>query len=144
MTLVGHEHVIECVLWVPDKFSSTITGQDIAKDNNDVVTAAKRSARLNGSEFEQQSSQPQTPSAVLISASRDRSIKFWDVYSGSCLFTLFGHDNWVRGIRLHPNGKMLLSVSDDKTMRIWSIEHRRCTKVLQAHPQFVTSIGTFL
>lgn len=79
---------------------------------------------------------------LLISASRDRSIKFWDVFAGTCIFSLIGHDNWVSGIKLHPNGKYLVSVSDDKTLRVWSIEHRRCVKTLQqAHEQFITSVG---
>ena len=123
--------------------------------NNEMI-----SAKVNGNDMEQQkNNSPQQP-IVLISGSRDRTIRVWDVSAATCLFTLYGHDNWVRGIRLHPNGKLLgitalfsalqtlslfiVSVSDDKTMRIWSLEHRRYTKVLQAHPQFVTCIGSFL
>jgi platelet-activating factor acetylhydrolase IB subunit alpha len=85
---------------------------------------------------------PEQTALLLISASRDRSIKFWDVFAGTCLFSLIGHDNWVCGIKLHPNGKFLVSVSDDKTLRVWSIEHRRCIKTIQqAHEQFITSVG---
>jgi platelet-activating factor acetylhydrolase IB subunit alpha len=113
-------------------------------------------AKLNGSDLDHNHQQSSHQLSILISGSRDRTIKFWDVFSGSCLFTLYGHDNWVRGLRLHPNGKILgkkeindenintvilVSVGDDKTMRIWSVEHRRCNKVMQAHPQFVTSLG---
>lgn len=128
--LVGHEHVIECLHWVPEKYSKAILESD---DTN-------KEAKVNGNDMEQQkNNSPQQP-IVLISGSRDRTIRVWDVSAATCLFTLYGHDNWVRGIRLHPNGKLLVSVSDDKTMRIWSLEHRRYTKVLQAHPQFVTCI----
>lgn len=122
-TLVGHEHVIESIQWIPEKFTEQVIASDQPKE---------KEAKLNA-DVEQKN-------MILVSAARDRSIKFWDVFSGSCIFTLIGHDNWVRGIRLHPSGKYLLSVSDDKTLRIWSIEHRRCVKVLNAHEQFVTSI----
>ena len=37
------------------------------------------------------------PGPFLASGSRDKSIRVWDVSSGACLFTLVGHDNWVRG-----------------------------------------------
>ena len=30
----------------------------------------------------------------------------WDVSTGMCLFTLIGHDNWIRGISWHPGGKV--------------------------------------
>ncbi|KAI1721444.1 WD domain, g-beta repeat domain-containing protein [Ditylenchus destructor] len=119
-TLVGHDHVVESIFWVPDAFTASIVGADAPKES-----------KMNGD--------VETPS-VLISASRDRSIRFWDVLNCTCLFVLLGHDNWVRSVRVHPGGKYLISVGDDKTMRIWSMEHKRCIKVLQAHTQFVTSI----
>jgi len=125
MTLAGHDHVVECITWAPDAVANSILGST-------QQTADGRLGKMNGGEPE--------PQAVLVSGSRDRSVRVWDVFSATCLFVLTGHDNWVRGIRIHPSGKYLLSVSDDKTLRVWSIEHKRCTKVLPAHSQFVTSI----
>ena len=77
----------------------------------------------------------------LASGSRDKSIKVWDVSSGLCLFTLVGHDNWIRGLSWHPGGKYLLSASDDKSLRVWNIPHKRCSKTLEAHTHFCTSLG---
>jgi len=129
VTLLGHEHVVECLLWVPEKHTKALL--DGANNTKEQM--------VNGAEQEF-SNVVNQQSSILISGSRDRTIKIWEVFSGACLYTLFGHDNWVRGLRLHPNSKILVSVSDDKTIRVWSLEHRRCNKVLQAHPQFVTSI----
>uniref|UniRef100_A0A915EIC3 Lissencephaly-1 homolog n=1 Tax=Ditylenchus dipsaci TaxID=166011 RepID=A0A915EIC3_9BILA len=81
-------------------------------------TETSKESKMNG---DMDSSQQQQ--AILISASRDRSILVWEVVSSSCLFTL-----------------QVMTIGDDKTMRIWSIEHKRCIKVLQAHAQFVTSV----
>uniref|UniRef100_A0A914I824 Lissencephaly-1 homolog n=1 Tax=Globodera rostochiensis TaxID=31243 RepID=A0A914I824_GLORO len=131
MTLLGHEHVIETIIWVPDKF----TAQILAFSDD-----SSREGKTNGDIEQPQQQQQQQKMSMLISASRDRTIRFWEVLSGCCVCYLTGHDNWVRAIRLHPNGKQLVSVSDDKTLRVWSIEHRRCIKTLQAHPQFVTSL----
>lgn len=69
--------------------------------------------------------------------------QIWDVGVGLCLFTLVGHDNWVRGLLVHPGGKYILSASDDKTVRMWDIKNKRCQKTLDAHSHFCTSLGNF-
>ena len=63
---------------------------------------------------------------------------------GVCLFTLSGHDNWVRSLLVHPGGKFLLSAADDKTLRVWDIANKRCTKTLNAHSHFLTCLGWLL
>lgn len=52
-----------------------------------------------------------------------------------------GHDNWVRALVFHPNGKFLLSASDDKTVRIWDLATGRCSKTIEAHGHFVTCMS---
>lgn len=69
--------------------------------------------------------------------------QLWDVGSGVCLFTLHGHDNWVRGVIFHPGGKYLVSASDDKTLRVWDISNKRNTKSIEAHSHFCTSLGKY-
>lgn len=65
----------------------------------------------------------------------------WDVSSRSCLFTMIGHDNWVRGLVFHPGGKYVISASDDKTLRIWDLAHKRNMKTVLAHGHFCTTVG---
>ena len=75
------------------------------------------------------------------SASRDKTIKLWDVKSGRCVITLIGHDNWVTSLVFHPCGKYLLSASDDKSLRIWDLSNGRCyRRMLDIHDHFITSI----
>lgn len=80
------------------------------------------------------------PGAFAATGSRDKTIKLWDAQSGQCLRTLAGHDNWVRALAFHPNGKALLSASDDKTIRVWDLATGRCSKAVEAHGHFVTSL----
>ncbi|WAQ90237.1 hypothetical protein PtA15_12A224 [Puccinia triticina] len=74
--------------------------------------------------------------AFVATGSRDKTIRIWDCNSGQCLKTLVGHDNWIRALEFHPNGRLLLSCSDDKTIRAWDLRAARCLKVLDAHDHF--------
>ncbi|XP_036330043.1 lissencephaly-1 homolog isoform X2 [Rhagoletis pomonella] len=115
--LRDHDHTVECIAWAPDSSIIAInegTGVDNKKGHH------------------------QGP--FLASGSRDKTIRIWDVSVGVCLFTLSGHDNWVRGLSFHPGGKYLISASDDKTIRVWDLRNKRCMKTLYAHQHFCTSI----
>lgn len=112
-----HEHVVECIAWAPDGSHSSI--------NEALGNSPKKGTRSG---------------PFLLSGSRDKTIKMWDVGTGLCLFTLVGHDNWVRGLVFHPGGKFILSASDDKTIRTWDIKNKRNQKTLNAHQHFVTSL----
>lgn len=112
-----HDHVVECIAWSPESAHSAVTeaaGNDIKKGSR--------------------------AGPFLVSGSRDKTIKVWDISTGICLFTLIGHDNWVRGVVFHPGGKYIVSASDDKTLRIWDIKNKRNHKTLEAHAHFVTSL----
>jgi platelet-activating factor acetylhydrolase IB subunit alpha len=67
------------------------------------------------------------------------SLRFWQIIK---VFAMqIGHDNWVRGVVIHPAGKHIISVSDDKTMRIWDLRTGRCTRAIDAHSHFVTCVA---
>jgi platelet-activating factor acetylhydrolase IB subunit alpha len=112
-----HEHVVECVAWAPDC----------------AVPYICEAANIDIKKI-------QHPGPFVISGSRDKTIKLWDVSTGQCLFTLIGHDNWVRGLLFHPSGKYIVSAADDKTLRIWDVKNKRNNKTLEAHQHFVTSL----
>jgi len=112
-----HDHVVECVAWAPESAVPNI------------CAAAGIEVRKN-----------EASGPYLVSGSRDKTLRIWDVSTQQCLFTLIGHDNWVRGVMFQPKGKYLMSTSDDKTLRVWDIRNRRCHKTLSAHEHFVTTI----
>ncbi|XP_071501931.1 lissencephaly-1 homolog isoform X4 [Diadema antillarum] len=115
LELREHDHVVECVAWAPESAYPTLNE----------VKGVEKGARA-------------TP--FLVSGSRDKTIKIWDVSAGGCIMTLTGHDNWVRGALFHPGGKYIISVADDKTLRVWDYKNKRCMKTLEAHQHFATSL----
>lgn len=78
----------------------------------------------------------------IITCSRDKLIKLYDLFAGVYLYTFSGHDNWVRDITIHPTGKYLVSTGDDRTIRVWDLKSGRCVKKLdKAHEKFIVTIA---
>jgi len=138
--LRGHEHVVECVAWASESSAPSIMEAAGIQSTTRISNGLNDPTTTN-SDIKKQLIQPaRTSGPYLCSGSRDKTLKIWDVTTLQCLFTLIGHNNWVRGVVFHPGGKYLLSVSDDKTMRVWELRSKRNHKTLEAHTHFVTSI----
>ncbi|TPX53936.1 hypothetical protein PhCBS80983_g06101 [Powellomyces hirtus] len=123
MEMRGHEHVVECIAFAP-------------------VSAYPYIRELIGSTAPPSKETP-IPGTFLISGSRDKTLRLWDTSTGQQLHMFSGHDNWVRDVLVHPNGRYMFSVSDDKTLRCWDLQQSgRCVKTIaDAHPHFVTCLA---
>ncbi|MEH2042595.1 WD40 repeat domain-containing protein, partial [Nostoc sp.] len=77
----------------------------------------------------------------LASASRDKTIKIWDVSSGQLLKTLTGHSDSVISVAYSPNGQQLASASWDKTIKIWDVSSGQLLKTLTGHSSEVISVA---
>jgi len=79
---------------------------------------------------------------ILVAGTRDRLVKVFNILTGEEIMEFSGHDNWVRGMTFHPNGKFLISVSDDSSVRVWDLSKRRCYYTLEeAHDNFIQCCG---
>ncbi|KAI9838296.1 MAG: protein with putative role during mitosis [Sarea resinae] len=56
---------------------------------------------------------------LLVSASRDKTLRIWDVSTGYCVKTLRGHADWVRDVSPSHDGRWLLSAGNDQMARMW-------------------------
>lgn len=55
---------------------------------------------------------------LLVSASRDRTLRVWDVTTGYCVKTIRGHGDWIRDVAPSFDGRWLLSGGNDQTARL--------------------------
>ncbi len=69
------------------------------------------------------------PSLILLSGSRDTTIRAWNCKDGKCLLVLSGHTKEISAIEA-LNSRTLVSTSLDGTMRIWSTETKECLKTI--------------
>lgn len=56
---------------------------------------------------------------LLVSASRDRTLRVWDVTTGYCVKTIRGHGDWIRDVSPSFDGRWLVSGGNDQTARLW-------------------------
>ena len=68
-----------------------------------------------------------------VSASKDNTLKVWDLDTGRKLRTLEGHSAWVNGVAITPDGRRAVSASSDKTLKVWDLDTGRELRTLEGH-----------
>eukprot|EP00252_Welwitschia_mirabilis_P020841 TRINITY_DN5197_c0_g1_i1.p1 TRINITY_DN5197_c0_g1~~TRINITY_DN5197_c0_g1_i1.p1 ORF type:complete len:487 (-),score=77.80 TRINITY_DN5197_c0_g1_i1:394-1854(-) len=77
----------------------------------------------------------------LASGSGDTTVRFWDIYTQTPLYTCSGHRNWVLCIAWSPDGVYLASGSKDGEIRVWSGEKGEILAVLSGHRKWITGLA---
>jgi WD40 repeat protein len=67
-----------------------------------------------------------------VSASKDRTLKVWELENARELRTLKGHAGPVRAVAVTPDGRAV-SASDDSTLKVWELENARELRTLKGH-----------
>ncbi|ALF53910.1 serine/threonine protein kinase [Nostoc piscinale CENA21] len=78
---------------------------------------------------------------TLISASRDKTIKVWNLATGQLIRTLKGHTEGVSSVAISPNGQILVSGSRDKTIKVWNLATGQLIRTLEGHTEGVSSVA---
>lgn len=82
-----------------------------------------------------------TPLNQLISASRDQSVRIWDLASGACVHTLLHREaalspasqgaeeqGWITALALLPGGKHVLAAAGDGSICRWDLASGKCVQ----------------
>jgi WD40 repeat protein len=78
---------------------------------------------------------------MLASASEDRTVRLWDVETGTGIAVLRDHTNRVWSVDFSFDGKTLVSGGDDQCVRIWDVgDNHECLMVLEGHKGRVWSV----
>jgi pleiotropic regulator 1 len=65
--------------------------------------------------------------------SADRTIKIWDLATGTLKLTLTGHINAVRGLAISPRHPYLFSAGEDKMIKCWDLEYNKVIRHYHGH-----------
>lgn len=136
-TYEEHDNAIETVAFVPANSAHTVSrGIALKLASPTAPTPSNDSSDANNHSDEKSTNENTNKYAA--SAGRDKLIKIFEISSNQTVMTLSGHDNWVRDIYFHPDGKHLISVSDDRAIKIWDLKEQRCIKTIaDAHEHFI-------
>ncbi len=67
------------------------------------------------------------------SGSADRTIKLWDLASGTLKLTLTGHVSTVRALEVSARHPYLFSAGEDKQVKCWDLEQNRVVRHYHGH-----------
>jgi WD40 repeat protein len=76
----------------------------------------------------------------LASASRDRTVKLWDVSRGEAIHTL-EDESGVLSVAFSPDGRKLASGGQDNTIKLWDVASGRKLLTCQGHADWVQSVA---
>lgn len=78
---------------------------------------------------------------LLVSASRDKTLKIWDVTTGYCVKTLHGHVDWVRDVAPSVDGRFLFSAGNDQVPRLWDASSGEARSTFLGHEHVVECVA---
>ena len=83
-----------------------------------------------------------SPEGVILAAGTTRGeIRLWHTTTGTPIFTIRGHIDWVRSIAFSPDGKTLVSCGEDQTICLWEVSTGQCLHILRGHTDRVWSVA---
>ena len=78
---------------------------------------------------------------ILVSASKDKTIKIWHLKTGELIRTFKGHKDGVCAVALSKDEQIIASGSADKTIKLWHLETGELLSTFTGHNDAVTALA---
>lgn len=78
---------------------------------------------------------------LLVSGSRDQTIKVWQLETGELIRTLKGHRDSIHAIALSPDEQIIASGSADQTIKLWHLQTGELLGTFTGHANTVTALA---
>lgn len=110
-TLRGHDHTISSICFIPSPPAIKIDMPSISGITNSTTTST------TGIDVSA------AGSAFLVSGSRDKTVKVWELETGFCVNTVQDHLDWVRCLAVRPDGQLLASSGSDFIVYVYKLKN---------------------
>jgi len=77
----------------------------------------------------------------VVTGSKDKTARVWDVETGQEKAVLRGHTDLVRSVAVSPDGKRILTASHDQTARVWDAETGQPKVTFLGHTAHVVGVS---
>ncbi|MGW4774661.1 NB-ARC domain-containing protein [Nocardia sp. NPDC004278] len=77
----------------------------------------------------------------IVSGSRDKTLRVWDLESGQLKRVVEGHEQEVKSLALTADGHRVVSGSFDGTVRVWNLASGRLEHTLQGHSGYIYAVA---
>ena len=78
---------------------------------------------------------------TLVSGSRDKTIKVWNLHTGKLSRNFAGHSDTVETVAISADGHIIVSGSRDKTIKVWNLHTRELIRTLAGHSDQVYCVA---
>jgi WD40 repeat protein len=77
----------------------------------------------------------------VLSASKDHTVKVWELSSGKEVRTLSGHTSSVWDVAVSPDGRYVLSASGDNMVKVWELSSGKEVRTLSGHTDSINGVA---
>lgn len=77
---------------------------------------------------------------LVASASKDGTVKLWDVQRRTLVRVLTGNQTWAMSVAFSPDGQLVASGGADRVVRIWRVDNGQLVRELRRHWEVINQV----